>query len=331
MDKNFIRILIFRFFENDFPQKTFLKFQQWLTREEDSELKDDVLQELWERETTEANARTLLALKEMNKRIRKEKKSSHLSLSRRLLRIASILILPVIGGLTTYWIVRDNFESTIPKTEIVEHIVPDGEMKQILLPDGSEVWLNAGSMLLYADNLPGKNRHLFLNGEATFQVKKDPERPFIVKTQHMQIEALGTTFNVRSYIDMGSTAVTLEEGLVRVGVTGKVNLSEVIHPNEQFVYDHRLGITSLLQVDAELISRWREGYLVFEDASFEEIIHTVERRFNVIIQYDVRKYGGGRFSVKYTPYENVEQVLNILETLNPGLKWHREENAIYIE
>lgn len=147
----------------------------------------------------------------------------------------------------------------------------------------------------------------------------------------MQIEALGTTFNVRSYIDMGSTAVTLEEGLVRVGVTGKVNLSEVIHPNEQFVYDHRLGITSLLQVDAELISRWREGYLVFEDASFEEIIHTVERRFNVIIQYDVRKYGGGRFSVKYTPYENVEQVLNILETLNPGLKWHREENAIYIE
>lgn len=73
MDKNFIRILIFRFFENDFPQKTFLKFQQWLTREEDSELKDDVLQELWERETTEANARTLLALKEMNKRIRKEK------------------------------------------------------------------------------------------------------------------------------------------------------------------------------------------------------------------------------------------------------------------
>lgn len=334
MDKHPIRILITRFFENDFPKESVLKFQQWFTHKEDSVVKNEVLKELWEREDAETNTRTLLALDEMNRRIGKNKKTINLSLSRRLLRIASIFLLPVIGGLFTYWMMNNQSDPVVlstPRTEIVEHIVPDGEMKQVLLPDGSEVWLNAGSMLLYSDDFSGSGRRLFLNGEATFQVKKDPERPFIVKTQYMQVEALGTTFNVKSYVDMGTMAVTLEEGSVRVDVTGKVNVSEVISPNEQLIYDHRQGKTSKLEVDAELVSRWKEGYLVFEEASFEEIIHTIERRFNVTIYYDVRKYGGGRFSVKYTPYEDVRQVLTILETLNPGLKWTIEDDTIYIK
>jgi ferric-dicitrate binding protein FerR (iron transport regulator) len=147
----------------------------------------------------------------------------------------------------------------------------------------------------------------------------------------MQVEALGTTFNVKSYVDDGMTAVTLEEGSVRVDVAGKVNVSEVISPNEQLVYDHRHGKASKLQVDAELVSKWKEGYLVFEEASFEEIIRTVERRFNVTVNYDIRKYGGGQFSIKYTPYEDVRQVLIILETLNPGLKWTiKDDDTIYI-
>ncbi|MEA5127444.1 MAG: FecR domain-containing protein [Proteiniphilum sp.] len=333
MDKHHIRILITRFFENDFPKESVLKFQQWFTHKEDSVVKNEVLKELWEREEADADAHTLLALDEMNSRIGKNKKTGTLSVSRRLLRIASILLLPVIGGLLTYWMMHTESDSMVqstPKTEIVEHIVPDGEMKQVLLPDSSEVWLNAGSMLLYSDDFSGPNRSLFLSGEATFQVKKDPERPFIVKTQYMQVEALGTTFNVKSYVDVGTMAVTLEEGSVRVDVIGKVNVSEVISPNEQLIYDHRQGKTSRLEVDARLVSRWREGYLVFEEASFEEIIHTIERRFNVTVYYDVRKYGGGRFSVKYTPYENVQQVLTVLETLNPGLKWTANNNTIYI-
>lgn len=331
MDIDPIRILITRFFENDFPKESILKFQQWFTRQESSEEKKRVLQELWEQESAEADKRTLQGLEEMNRRIGKEKKSIHMSLPRRLFRIASILLLPIISGMLTYWIMSNRYEPSVHNMEMVEHVVPDGEMKQILLPDGSRVWLNAGSMLFYSDGFSGPSRHLFLSGEATFQVQKDAKRPFIVKTQYMEVEALGTTFNVRSYVDAGITAVTLEEGSVRVDVDGKVIISEVINPNEQFIYDHRQGKTSKLEVDAELVSKWKEGYLVFEDASFEEIIRTVERRFNVTVYYDIRKYGGGAFSVKYTPYENVRQVLAVLETLNPGLQWTIEDDIIYIE
>jgi transmembrane sensor len=331
MDKHYIRILITRFFENNFSKESILKFQQWLIHKEQSVVKEEVLYELWEQETAEADERTLQALEDMNFRIGKTGKINSLPLSRYLLRIASVFLLPVIGGLLTFWFMNTNSFQSTPDIEIVEHIVPDGEMKQILLPDGSDVWLNAGSMLLYSADLSGSDRRLFLNGEATFRVARDSKRPFIVKTQYMQIEALGTTFNVKSYVDMGTSTVTLEEGAVRVDIDGKVKVSEVINPDEQFVYDHRKGKTSVLQVDAELVSKWKEGYLVFEDASFEEIIRTVERRFNINVNYDVRKYGGGQYSIKYTPYEDVRQVLAILETLNPGLNWIIEKNIVYIE
>ncbi|RNC64106.1 FecR family protein [Proteiniphilum sp. X52] len=334
MDKHRIRILMTRFFENDFPKESILKFQHWFTRNEDNVVKNEVLEEVWNREAAEANARTLLALKEMNKRIGRDEKTVKPPLSRRLLRIASILLLPVAGGLFTCWLMNNQSGSSVPatpQTEMVEHIVPDGEIRQVVLPDGSEVWLNAGSMLLYPGDFSGSTRRLFLNGEATFRVEKDPGRPFIVKTQYMDIEALGTTFNVKSYVDLGTMAVTLEEGSVRVDVAGKVSVSEVISPNEQLVYDHRKGKISKLEIDAELVSKWKEGYLVFNDASFEEIIRTVERRFNVTVSYDIRKYGGGVFSIKYMPYENVNQVLTVLEALNPELQWTIEDDVIYIK
>lgn len=331
MDRQHIRALITRFFGNNFSEETFLKFRLWLVHKEDRETKEEVMNELWEKETAKANLLTLHGLEDMNLRIGKERKTTVISMPRRLLRIAAVFLLPVIGATLAY-LFMDNTQKLPELTAgIVEHIVPDGEMREIVLPDGSEVWLNAGSLLLYSGDFSGPDRSLFLNGEAVFRVVKDLGRPFIVKTQHMHIEALGTTFNVKSYGDSGSEEVTLEEGLIRVDLNGKVNASELVHPNEQLVYNHRIGKLSRYPVDAELVARWKEGYIVFQDASFEDIIRTVERRFNVVVNYDIRKYGGGSFSIKYTPYENVQQVLTILETLIPELNWSIEDNIVNIK
>lgn len=331
MDKQHIRILITQFFENNFSKELVLRFQLWFTQTEDKELKEEVLNELWEKETAEANRLTLQGLNEINKQIGKDKNPVKISLPYRLLRIASILILPIIGSLLTYWVINNNLKQTDIAENMTEYIIPDGQMKQFQLPDGSNVWLNAGSVLIFSGDLSGPTRSLFLNGEATFQVVKNPESPFIVKTQYMAVEALGTTFNVKSYGDLGLTEVTLEEGLIRVDLKGKVISSELVHPNEQLIYDHRYGKISKQQIDAGLVAKWKEGYLVFHNSSFEEIVRTIERRFNVTVNYDIRKYGGGSFSIKYTPYEKIEQVLNILETLNPGLLWTKENNIITIK
>jgi len=331
MDKQQVRTLITRFFENNFSKELFLKFQHWFTQPENKDWKDEILNELWEKETVEANELTLYGLEKMNNKIRGEKKVVRFSLSQRLLRIAAIFLLPLVGSVLTYWYLNNQHDLPLPIAEMVEYIVPDGELKQITLPDGSEVWLNAGSVLLYSGDFSGPVRSLFLNGEATFQVTKDAERPFIVKTQYMQVEALGTIFNVKSYNDGGLTEVTLEEGLVRADVNGKITASELISPNEQLVYNHRLAKTFKHVVDAELVAKWKEGYLVFLDASFEDIVRTIERRFKVTVNYDIRKYGGGSFSIKYTPYENVHQVLTILKTLNPGMTWTITEDIVTIK
>lgn len=331
MDKQHIHILITQFFENNFSKELILKFQLWFTQAEDKELKEEILNELWEKETAEANCLTLQGLNEINRQIKKDKDSARKSLPYRLLRIASILLLPIIGALLTYWAIHNDLERANKTENMTEYIIPDGEMRQIQLPDGSNVWLNAGSVLIFSGDLSGPTRSLFLNGEATFQVVKNPESPFIVKTQYTEVEALGTIFNVKSYGDLGLTEVTLEEGLIRVDLKGKVTSSELIHPNEQLIYNHRYGKVSKQQIDAELVAKWKEGYLVFHNSSFEEIVHTIERRFNVTVNYDIRKYGGGSFSIKYTPYENIEKVLNILETLNPGLSWTKKNNIITIK
>ena len=330
MDRQNIRSIITRFFEGNFSKELVLKFQFWFSRRDDNKLKDEILNELWEKETAEANGRTLYGLEEISHRIKGRKREVRIPLIQRIFRAAAVFLLPVAGSLLTWWFMDNRESQPIQFTEIVEHSIPDGEMKQVTLPDGSEIWLNAGSVLLYPGDFSGPTRTLYLNGEATFQVTKDSERPFIVKTQYMQVEALGTIFNVKSYTDAGQTEVTLEEGLVRVDVDGKLTVSELIYPNEQFVYDHRHAKTSKHQVDAGLVAKWKEGYLVFRDASFEDIIRAVERRFKVTVRYDIRKYGGGSFSVKYTPYENVQQILTILETLNPGLKWTMENDIITI-
>lgn len=331
MEKKHIRTLIIRFFENNFSKETILKFQFWLTLAEDKEMKEVVLNEIWEKETAQADKLTLQGLKDMNRRIGKIDKTDNNPLFQRLLRIAAILALPVVGSLLTYWFISSGDQQIVQTAEMTEYIVPDGEMKQLVLPDGSEVWLNAGSILLFSGNLSGSTRSLYLSGEAIFHVKKDSERPFIVKTKHTQVEALGTTFNVKAYNDSGLTEVTLAEGVIRLDLNGKIKASEIVRPDEQFVYDHRNGKIEKKQVDAELVGKWKEGYLVFHDSSFEEIIRAIERRFNVTVNYDIRKYGGGKFSIKYTPYENVNQVLSILETINPGLTWFRKDNVIEIK
>ena len=332
MKKEDIRALITHFFEHDYPKEAILKFQYWLTHQEDRPLKDEVMNELWEKETAEADEYTLSGLQEMNNRIKPLAKPVEVSLGKRLARIAATLLLPLLGAAATYYILSSEPERAKAKENIMvaEYIVHDGEMQQVVLPDNSTAWINAGTMLVFSQDPKKKTRTVFLNGEATFDIRKDKDKPFFVKSQHLQIEALGTKFNVNTYSDSGISTVTLEEGMVRVSIDSQSNRPTVLLPNEQLVYNYRSGRISKHPIDAQLVSKWKEGYLVFHDAPFEDVMRAIERRFSVTINYDIRKYGGGSFSIKYAPYEKVEQVLDILQTLNPDMQWNKEKNTITI-
>jgi len=189
---------------------------------------------------------------------------------------------------------------------------PRGGQYQVVLPDGSKVWLNAASSLKFPAVFAAGQRKVELSGEAYFEVSKDKTRPFIVKTSKQQVEVLGTHFNISSYADESSTRTDLFEGAVRVTVaSGSGQKQEVVLKPAQrsTVQDNKISIQ--LSVEKEALA-WKEGYFMFNHESIESIMRKVARWYDVEILYkgDVQRE---TFIGRVSKYENVAELLKVLE------------------
>lgn len=329
MDKEFIQSIIRRFFNSNVTKELMLKFQYWLIHPDDKEAKQDAMCAIWKEQSNAATATTLAGLEQLSHQIRTDRKIYPRFTLHGLSRVAAILLLPLIGAVLSF-LLLDNKVMDGKNGQLVEVIVPEGEIKQVILPDSSLIWLNSGSVLLYAGDFKGSERRLFLTGEARFEVAKDKKRPFIVKTRYMEVEALGTIFNVNAYEKNNQTNVTLEEGLVQVDLPMQTGGGYLLTPDQQLAYNHRLRQVTTRNVDARQLARWREGYMIFDKASFDDIIHAIENRFRIAVDYDSHRYADGCYSVKFMPDENIEHVFSILQILIPDLEWKRENDKIII-
>jgi len=189
----------------------------------------------------------------------------------------------------------------------------NGEQYQVMLPDGSHVWLNAASTLKYPLAFSARERLVELSGEAYFEVAHNPEKPFRVKTAQQQIEVLGTHFNINAYKDDALSRTTLLSGRVKVttpALARNGNGEILLSPGQQTIL---MGNKiSLEQADLEAAVAWKNGYFMFKSENIRSVMKKVSRWYNVEIIYqgDVPddKFGGvvSRFS-------NVAQVLKKLE------------------
>lgn len=189
---------------------------------------------------------------------------------------------------------------------------PKGGVWQIKLPDGSSVWLNAASSLTYPISFAkGKNRIVELKGEAYFEVSKDKEHPFVVKTAKQEVEVLGTHFNINSYADESEVKTTLLEGSVKVVPYLAGEQANVLKPGEQAILNAK-GL-NIKEVDAEEAIDWKNGYFMFNNERQESIMRKIARWYNVQIEYadasakDVMYYGS------ISRFENVSKVLRKFE------------------
>jgi transmembrane sensor len=193
-------------------------------------------------------------------------------------------------------------------TEIIFNTIetPRGGQYQVVLPDGSKVWLNSASSLKYPAAFTGTNRQVELNGEAYFEVAKDKAHPFKVKTNKETVEVLGTHFNINSYSDEPTIKTTLLEGSVKITTA---NQQQIIKPGEQAVLGSSLKIQ---QADEEEVLAWKNGLFMFNDEPLESIMRKVSRWYDVDIQYgDIDKtqsFGGG-----VSRFDNISKVLQKLE------------------
>ena len=188
-----------------------------------------------------------------------------------------------------------------------------GEQYQVVLPDGSHVWLNAASSLKYPVVFSGNERVVELTGEAYFEVAHNKAMPFKVKTQQQEVEVLGTHFNVNAYNDEKTTATTLMEGSVKITSIAD-HKNTLIKPGQQSSINNQ-GI-QVRQVDTDEAIAWKNGYFLFNNENLESIMRKISRWYNVEVVYKSDAPRSMVFSGTVSKYKNVSQVLKTLELTN---------------
>jgi hypothetical protein len=197
-------------------------------------------------------------------------------------------------------------------------VIPYGNQSKLILSDNTVVWLNAGSRLVYPTFFNGKTREVLLFGEAFFEVSKNTEKPFIVKTSDIEIKVLGTQFNVSAYAEDKVIQTVLKEGSVEICQNnatifdGKI----VLKPNQMASFSKNSNETKLYDVDANYYTLWTKGLLSFDDIDFNRILKKVERFYNISVNFSEPVLGTIRISGKLDLKQNRDEVLEYLEKVS---------------
>lgn len=197
-------------------------------------------------------------------------------------KFAAVLII----GLVIGTLINKFEQSTIPEPVYYSTVAPIGSVSELILPDSTVIYLNAGSKIKYS--IDGKNgaREVFLDGEAWFDVKKNNEKHFIVHTSFYTINVTGTQFNVKAYESDNIIATTLEEGQIIIQSTESLGLAEdiSIKPGEQAIFNKESKKLTIENVNTKLITSWKDNKLVLVNMSLQELVILLERKYGVEIE-----------------------------------------------
>ncbi|MBR1400695.1 MAG: FecR domain-containing protein [Prevotella sp.] len=208
--------------------------------------------------------------------------------------------------------------------------VPQGKVVRISLSDGSQVWLNASSRLVYPERFPVNGpRMVKLEGEAYFHVAKDAAHPFIVDCGHVKTRVLGTQFNVKGFSGE-STDVTLVEGSVEVttkeGNVGKQE-TRILHPGQQLSFSGKH--LSLREVDTDTFTAWHEGMFYFDNQTLREVMTEIGRWYNMNVIFEDVKYLGDTLHFSCDRSWSVQQVLTELQYITE-CRLRKDENSLIV-
>lgn len=191
--------------------------------------------------------------------------------------------------------------------------IPRGGEYKLKLNDGTEVWLNSESEIIFPSFFADDTRRVEVKGEVYFDVAKDT-RPFIVNINGINIEVLGTKFNVYSYPDE-NTQITLSEG--SISLTGNLIVDKtILKPGNQFRVNHETGETSILAVDPNFSTAWRHSLIYFENETIAEVARKLSRWYSVDIVVEDEKIKTRQIYGVIKKYEDISQVINMLKNID---------------
>lgn len=224
-------------------------------------------------------------------------------------KIAAVLAIVLLG--THYWTGKHQ----VPEDKTWQSIyVPAGQRAELMLADGTKVWLNSRSTLTFPGSFKGNIRNVKLDGEGYFAVTKNVEQPFIVETNKCNVKVLGTEFNVMAYAADSVWETSLLEGAVEILVPGSNNSGMRLEPNMMAsLKGNRLVKGRIKEVDYFL---WREGLLCFNDISVRDMIEKLKLYYGVDIVVNNTRILKNRYTGKFRTKDGVEHVLKVLRLNN---------------
>ncbi|WP_316818478.1 FecR family protein [Pedobacter nyackensis] len=208
---------------------------------------------------------------------------------------------------------NDRQNSTTPSySGQLKASTPRGGTYQIILPDGTKVWLNASSELKFPASFnQSKQRSVELSGEAYFEVAKNKMKPFMVRSNGQEIEVLGTHFNVNSYLDEKVAKTTLLEGAVKISqLKGNNPASYVLRPGQQAIAGNTIVIKNVDAMDA---IDWKNGMFIFNKESLESIMRKLSRWYDVDVVFEDEKLKSKLLGGTVSRFSTVTEVLEVLE------------------
>lgn len=324
---------IINFSKGKYSYNEYLKVKNWFSQaEKDKEINSQLFAQ-WKELTMEDNSREdslnhifekvqyNILLEEKNR----GKQSTILDFYR---YAAAILLIPVLAFSLWYYLSSELLQLTEPIQQIAESWVeinaPEGARVEFLLPDSSRGWLNSGSKLKYP-TVFNKHRKVDLVGEAYFEVKHINQSSFIVSVPDMDIEVLGTKFNVSAYSDEPFTYVVLNEGKVEIdGKAGVFNCT--LLPDEKITFNRKSKSLNLAKVDANRYFAWKNGYLIIDNEPLGQIVGRIERWYNaeIVIHDEVLK--NYRFKATFKD-EPLEEVMRLIALTTP-IKYNIEKRSV---
>lgn len=271
-------------------------------------------------------------------------------------RIAAVFLL---GAVVSFAITYQIFNSHSNKLTYHQINTPAGAKSKVIMPDGSVIWLNAGSNLKYSNEYGEMEREVELTGEAFFDVEKIPSKVFLVKTSELNIKAYGTTFNVKSYPEEGTIEATLIEGSIgvtRTSFENKKNDEVMLEPNQRVVYyrksrsivnteqtknslepkpkqivEKQQKLTYLISkgIESQQFTSWKDGTLFISSETLAELVVKLERKYDVKIYFESEKLKTLKFTGSLEN-ETVEQVIEAIG-IAANIDYEIEEREIWLK
>lgn len=350
MNSNFnlderISDLIIRYLTDDISPDELKELYLWINESvENKEIFND-LKNSWlltgqvnESENFDSNR----SLKALDAKIRKtSERNFRTAVFLPLRKYAAIGLLCMIAGGILAWLIKPSLHSYNQIATVVS--APLGAKGNVILPDGTKVWLNAGSKIEYEPDFGKDTRTIQLTGEAYFDVTKNKKKPFFVKTAHMVVKAVGTRFNVKAYPEEKTITATLEEGSIEVEtpMNGSSKLQRIVlQPNEKITY-YKPVLTSNMQNTSESVKRkkqerssadknlvlarnvktilytsWKDKRWILEGEPLGSLGTIMERRYNIVVRFDQPEIGKYKFTGTIEN-ETLDQILSAFRLTAP--------------